>query len=117
MSANIDFAYPGQELAIFAHAKNWKAYWSSFLQPFLRQSVLEIGAGIGTNTVLLNAARPQRWVCLEPDRHLLSELQHSLQQFPPGTYETFEGTLEILPATELFDTILYIDVLEHIEDD
>jgi SAM-dependent methyltransferase len=48
---------------------------------------------------------------------LLSELQHSLQPFPPGCYETFEGTLEILPATELFDTILYIDVLEHIEDD
>jgi SAM-dependent methyltransferase len=78
---------------------------------------LEIGAGIGTNTVLLNAAQPQRWVCLEPDRHLLKELQHSLQQFPPGCYETFAGTLERLPLTELFDTILYIDVLEHIEDD
>jgi SAM-dependent methyltransferase len=117
MNASIDFAYPGQELAIFAHAKNWKAYWSSFLLPYLRQSVLEIGAGIGTNTVLLNTAQPQRWVCLEPDKHLLKELQRSLKQYPPGCYETFEGTLEKLPSTELFDTILYIDVLEHIEND
>lgn len=117
MNASIDFAYPGQELAIFAHAKNWKAYWSSFLLPHLRQSVLEVGAGIGTNTFLLNTAQPQRWLCLEPDGHLLKELQRSLKQFPPGGYETFEGTLEKMPATELFDTILYIDVLEHIEDD
>jgi len=117
MNASIDFAYPGQELAIFAHAKNWKAYWSSFLLPYLRQSVLEIGAGLGTNTVLLNPAQSQRWVCLEPDGHLLKELQRILQQFPSGCHEAFEGTLEQLPSAELFDTILYIDVLEHIEED
>jgi SAM-dependent methyltransferase len=112
-----DFAYPGKELAIFAHAKNWKAYWSSFLLPYLHQSVLEVGAGIGSNTVLLNVARPQRWVCLEPDRRLSGELEHNLEQFPPGRHETFAGTVEKLPASELFDTIIYIDVLEHIEDD
>lgn len=117
MNASNDFVYPGQELAIFAHAKNWKAYWSSFLLPYLQQSVLEVGAGIGTNTVLLGSAQPRRWVCLEPDKQLLKELQRNLGQFPPGRYETVEGTLESLPSTELFDAIIYIDVLEHIKDD
>jgi len=117
MNASVDFAYPGQELAIFAHAKNWKAYWSSFLLPYLHQSVLEIGAGIGTNTMLLNAAQPRRWVCLEPDRRLFNELERTLGQFPAGCYEAFASTLEKLPATELFDAIIYIDVLEHIESD
>ena len=117
MNAETDFAYPGQELAIFAHAKHWKAYWSSFLLPYLRQSVLEVGAGIGSNTVLLNPAQSLRWVCLEPDQQLLSELKRNLEPFPTGRCETFAGTVEKLPATELFDTILYIDVLEHIEDD
>src|SRR6185503_1573016 len=100
MNASTDFAYPGQELAIFAHAKNWKAYWSSFLLPYLRESVLEIGAGIGTNTVLLNAAQPQRWVCLKPDRRLFEELQRNLQQYPTGRHEAFDTTLEKLPSTE-----------------
>jgi SAM-dependent methyltransferase len=117
MNASPDFAYPGQELAIFAHARNWKAYWSSFVVPFLHESVLEVGAGIGTNTVLLATAQPKQWVCLEPDGGLLKELQRNLERFPPGRYESFASTLETLPASALFDTIIYIDVLEHIEDD
>lgn len=117
MNDSNDFTYPGQELAIFAHAKNWKAYWSSFLHAHLHQSVLEVGAGIGTNTVILSSAQPQRWVCLEPDQQLLKELRHNLEQFPPGRYEAVAGTLETFPVNELFETIIYIDVLEHIKDD
>lgn len=112
-----NFAYPGQELAIFVHAKNWKAYWSSFLRPFLHQTVLEVGAGIGSNTVLLSTSRPQRWVCLEPDGQLRSKLERNLKQLPAGCHETFSSTVAALPATELYDTIIYIDVLEHIADD
>lgn len=117
MSAGTEFTYPGQELAIFAHATNWKAYWSSFLLPYLCQTVLEVGAGIGSNTILLNRACPRRWVCLEPDQVLMSELERNLKQFPASVYERFSGTVGELPAKESFDAIIYIDVLEHIEDD
>lgn len=117
MSEGGDFEYQGQELAIFAHAKNWKAYWSSFLVPYLRGSVLEVGAGIGTNTVLLSTAQPKRWVCLEPDQALLQELRQNVTQLPGQGYELCHGTLEGLASAERFDAILYIDVLEHIKED
>ena len=117
MSASPEFSYQGQELAIFAHAKNWKAYWSSFLIPYLHESVLEVGAGVGTNTVLLAASQPKRWVCLEPDAQLVDELRTKLREVSSAHYETIVGTLEQIPATDRFATIVYIDVLEHIEND
>ena len=117
MTLGTDLVYQGEELALFAHARNWKAYWSTFLLDYLHGSVLEVGAGIGTNTVLLSRAQPARWVCLEPDGRLLDELRHNLGQLPPGRCELVDSTLEHLPAQEQFDTIIYIDVLEHIEDD
>ena len=30
-----DFVYQGQELDLFARARNWKAYWRSQVEPFL----------------------------------------------------------------------------------
>jgi SAM-dependent methyltransferase len=48
---------------------------------------------------------------------LLNELKRKLEQLPAGRYEAIASTLETMPGTELFDAIIYIDVLEHIEDD
>ncbi len=45
-----DFVYQGQELDLFARARNWKAYWRSHVEPFLSGDVLEVGAGSGVNT-------------------------------------------------------------------
>jgi phospholipid N-methyltransferase len=113
-----DFTYVGSELDLFATVHNWKAYWTSQVRPFLHGDVLEVGAGIGSNTLLLDRGETShRWVCLEPDPQLIDELQRKLQQSPnPQRYETITGTLASLPG-QFFDTIIYIDVLEHIEHD
>jgi len=71
-------AYLGQELEIFAHAQNWKRYWAAALLPYVRNDVLEVGAGLGANTRLLLSSQPtriRRWVCLEPDPRLLEQLR------------------------------------------
>ena len=118
MNQSDEFAYPGAELELFAQARNWKNYWSSLLLPFLHGDVLEAGAGIGTNTRILRTNRQQRWVCLEPDRSLLEQLKRDLERQPAqGLCEPFKGTVADLADQELFDAMLYIDVLEHIEDD
>jgi SAM-dependent methyltransferase len=113
-----DFQYVGCELHLFKHARNWKRYWGSFIQPYLDGDVLEVGAGIGSNTVLLRNYRQRRWVCLEPDSALAERLR-ALLDGRKLTYlcEVVVGTLETLGREELFDVIMHIDVLEHIEDD
>lgn len=110
--------YPGNELEIFAHAENWKAYWHQAVHPFLRGDVAEIGAGLGTNTRFLQANTTKRWVCVEPD----SECFRVLKAEQAGGViraetELVQGTLRSLPANDRFDSIVYIDVVEHIEDD
>ena len=112
------FTYVGGELGLFAHAANWKRYWSAKFSPYLAGDVLEVGAGLGTNTVLLRPRTPGQWTCLEPDGKLVAELKSELARnnLEPSC-RVIEGTIAELPPVERFDTIIYVDVLEHIPDD
>ncbi len=115
---NEDRPYEGKELELFAQARNWKNYWSGKVRPHLGKSVLEIGAGLGANTPFLLGPAQETWLCLEPDTALAAQIPATLDDSPEREIvKTLTGTLRDLPADQLFDTILYIDVLEHIEDD
>ena len=115
MSAVADpgFKYAGSELELFEKARNWKAYWRSKIAGWVHGEVLEVGAGIGANTATLADLEFRRWTCLEPDAALAARIV-----LPPGgRHESAVGTVADLPPAAKFDAILYIDVLEHIEDD
>ncbi len=109
-----EFAYAGSELDIFEKAVHWKRYFARHMAPYIRGEVLEAGAGIGANLKMFSQLDFRRWTCLEPDRELADRLRDAVPG--DGRYETVVGTLQDLPGRR-FDTILYIDVLEHIEDD
>lgn len=113
-----EIEYVGAELDLFSVAIAWKSYWSNWVRPYIVGDVLEVGAGIGTNTALLDTGPRGRWVCLEPDPQLASRMAAKIQQGTnPRVYETVCGTLSDLAPSDRFDTIIYIDVLEHIEHD
>jgi SAM-dependent methyltransferase len=111
-----DFAYVGSELELFAGATTWKSYVRSHLRPYLSGDVLEVGAGIGAASAAFNDGTPRRWVCLEPDRALAERIKPGLSPRLTNC-EVVVGTLFDLRPEELFDGILYMDVLEHIEAD
>lgn len=111
--------YIGDELALFEHATNWKAYYGGHLRPYLGGRVLEVGAGIGGTTRALCDGRAADWLCVEPDAALATRIGTLLatRALPP-VCRVHVGTLADLPAAEgLFDAILYIDVIEHIAND
>ena len=111
--ADSEFKYAGSELELFEKARNWKSYWRAQIAEFVRCDVLEVGAGIGANTLTLSSLTYERWTCLEPDAVLAARIE-----LPPGgRHETAVGTIVDLAPAAKFDAILYIDVLEHIEDD
>jgi SAM-dependent methyltransferase len=111
-------AYEGGELDLFLAARNWKSYWSRKIAPHIGDAVLEVGAGFGANTPYLFGEARRRWLCLEPDATLTTQIPGRLKDYPwSSVIETRVGTLQDIPPGETFDTLLYIDVLEHIEDD
>jgi cyclopropane fatty-acyl-phospholipid synthase-like methyltransferase len=112
------YAYVGGELDLFAAATKWKSYFRSHLEPYLGGEVLEVGAGLGGTTRLLCRGHERRWVCLEPDAALAERLGQAIRDGKvPRPCEVMVGTLEQIARPANFDTLLYIDVLEHIPDD
>jgi SAM-dependent methyltransferase len=104
--------YSGTELEIFQTALNWKNTLRRHIRPFLVGDVLEVGAGIGGTTKLLQTGHETSWTCLEPDPALADKIRASDL---PVTVQV--GFLQELAREQSYDTVIYIDVLEHIEND
>ena len=104
--------YSGTELELFQSAVNWKNVLRRHIQAFLAGDVLEVGAGIGGTTRFLRTGRENSWTCLEPDPILAAMIRATNQ---PVVVKV--GTLQDLDPAQSYDTVIYIDVLEHIEND
>lgn len=77
----------------------------------LGERVLEVGAGLGMITREL-VKRGHEVTSLEPDSHLFPRLVAA------GTgARTVHGTIADLDDGSVFDSVLYVNVLEHIRDD
>ena len=113
-----DYTYVGSELELFAAARNWKAYLRKQLTPYLQGRVLEVGAGLGTTTRALAGGMESEWVGVEPDPSLAAKVKQAIDAGTlPAHCHIAVGTLETASLHGLFDAVLYIDVLEHIEND
>ena len=113
-----EHSYIGGELDLFALATNWKRYIKKEVSNYTTGDVLEVGAGIGAITVALHDGTARRWICLEPDQALARRLKARLVSWMSGsTTNVVVGSLRTFCDNPSFDCILYIDVLEHIEDD
>ena len=110
--------YIGQELSIFALAINWKRYYSARIRPHLTGEVLEVGAGLGANTRFLKSRAVSSWTCIEPDASMVEEMRAGFAKDGLLSDCVLEArTTESMGNDRRFDAILYLDVLEHIEDD
>ncbi len=111
--------YQGRELESFALARNWKAYVQKALGPYLTGDVAEVGAGLGETTRALRPGSLARsWACIEPDPAMATAIARAAAAGDLGAGVTSHcATLAQLPADASFDSVVYVDVLEHIEDD
>lgn len=115
---NIAENYIGNELELFSHAHNWKSYYRKKLTPFIKGDVLEAGAGIGETTLHLYNETVTSWTCLEPDARLAAQISDKINKKAlPDACRLKIGTTDDYTLSPQFDSIIYIDVIEHIEDD
>jgi SAM-dependent methyltransferase len=110
-------SYIGGELELFQVAENWKQYYGSFIKPYLKGKVIEVGAGIGGTTKHLCNGTQSEWLCIEPDsrqeQHIVAMINNKEL---PSCCKSMCGVLSDLKNKQA-DAIIYIDVIEHIEDD
>ena len=104
------FRYSGDELPLMAAAVHWRSYVAELVRPHLGPSVLEVGAGIGSNIPYLRRPPVREWTAVEPDATQAAQIRDP-------AVRVVVGTLAAIGAAERFDAILYLDVLEHIADD
>jgi hypothetical protein len=108
--------YIGNELSLFEHAINWKKYYSQILNKYISGEVVEVGAGLGGTTTFLQNEKCKSWICLEPDNDLSKIIEEKINKgIVPNLTTVVNGTIENIEETK--DTIIYIDVIEHIEND
>ncbi len=110
MAAN----YPGKELEAMSFAANYHRWIVDELAPYLGREVAEVGAGIGSVSALLLEKPIGRLAAYEPSANMFAQLARALQGEPRAqARNAFFGR----EAGEAFDSVAYINVLEHIEDD
>jgi len=105
--------YLGKELELFQHATNWKAYFASTIHPYVRGNVLEVGAGLGANTRFLVTRATSSWTFIEPDKKLADKIDGYTTELTISK-RIITGTIDAIKCGK-FDTVIYIDVLEHID--
>lgn len=106
--------YPGKELEAMSFAANYHQWIVDELAPYLGASVAEVGAGIGSVSRLLLEKPIERLAAYEPSLNMYPQLAQALRSEPRA-----RAVNELFGASpgELFDSVAYINVLEHIEDD
>jgi len=119
MSDFDEFQYIGDELELFRDVTIWKNYFARHVMPYIKGDTLEVGAGLGETTPYI---RPKTnitaWTCLEPDFNMSERIRDKIKSGGlPDDTKVLNCAIKDLDASDKFDSILYIDVLEHIEDD
>ncbi len=115
------YSYPGRDLESMAFAVNYHRWIVDELRPFLGSRVVEVGAGAGSFTALLHEIRPLQLDVVEPSPEMFPLLSHwAAGHASPETVQLhnalFTEVAEKL-APSLPESVLYINVLEHVADD
>ena len=112
MDIKKEISYEGWELSFFDQSKNFRKYQFELIKKFISGNVAEIGPGNGIfSEYYLDYC--DKLDLFEPDKNLYSKLNDKLTSLKKIT--VINDKLNI--TTNTYDVILYLDVLEHIEDD
>ncbi len=119
---NDDVEYVGKDLEAMDFAVNYHKWILSLIRPFLGKHLVEVGAGTGSFSEMLLQTSPKTLTLVEP-----SEMYEILSgmEFISGnrvtevtTYKNiFANIAESIKRSKTTDTMIYVNVLEHISDD
>ena len=110
--------YAADDLETMSEAANYQAHVFGLVRPYVGARVLEVGCGIGTMTrQLLDLA--QQVVCIEPNLNCAARAREALAGDERVAIRVchLEECNRVELQEQRFDTIVCVNVLEHILDD
>ncbi|HYG79254.1 MAG TPA: class I SAM-dependent methyltransferase [Pyrinomonadaceae bacterium] len=116
-------AYVGHDLESMSLARNYRRWILDLFAPHLGRRVVEVGAGTGSFSELLLAREPESLTLVEPSAEMHRLLVEHVGRLPTrarvrvynDTFARVAGRLT--EGGERPDSIIYVNVLEHVEDD
>ena len=95
-------------------AQNYNAWLADLIRPFVGESPIEVGSGIGTNARLLLERGVPKVTLSEPDETAAGDLRRRFA----GDPRVEVRTVELVEASDAeFSACVALNVLEHIDDD
>jgi SAM-dependent methyltransferase len=109
--------YSSRDLEVMSFARNYHAWILARFRPYLGKQVAEVGAGAGSFSELLLQEPIERLVAVEPSPNVYAFLEEKSAHEPRLISHN-----DIFPTVakryrEAFDAVVYVNVLEHVEDD
>lgn len=115
MAGNAQFQYSGSELDALQSAKNYYRWIAQQFRPYLGEVVAEVGAGIGTfSEVILAQPKVRKLFLLEPAGNAFPALAKFAED---KRVETLNCYLSDWRSSYALDSLVAVNVMEHIEDD
>jgi len=111
--------YAGKDLEAMSFAVNYHRWILSIFAPYLGARVVEVGAGTGSFSELLLERHLESLLLVEPSTAMYQQLCRRMAESQNvKTYnDVFENVAEQIRSVERPDSIIYVNVLEHIADD
>ena len=116
MQGRTTFLYSGTELDALAEARNYYKWILSYFLPYLGSSTIEVGAGVGTFArFLLGGTSLRRITLIEPADNLFPRLKSEFKDDP--RVDVRKGYLRDFASSIRADSVVSVNVLEHVEND
>lgn len=110
--------YPGRDLEAMSFAVNYHKWILDEFRPFLGRRIVEVGAGTGSFSEMLLSEKPETLTLIEPSA-MFDQLTANLAGRRENVELSFHNHTfrEVAGKLAAPDSIIYVNVLEHIEDD
>jgi SAM-dependent methyltransferase len=117
-----DLVYVGRDLEAMSFASNYHRWILQVFKPYLGSRLVEVGAGTGSFSEMLLAEQPESLSLVEPSKAMHGILTSwSLKLNTSSNLKIYNSAFTKaapeIKLTQQPDSIIYVNVLEHISDD
>ncbi len=117
-----NLVYVGRDLEAMSFAVNYHQWILQIFSPFIGTRIVEVGAGTGSFSEMLLRKNIESMSMVEPSAEMYKTLGERMSGLKTGvqieTYNSiFINIAEHIKSSQQPDSIVYVNVLEHIADD